>query len=273
MSENPSDRMPRGGIKEILGTSGKGSRLSFVGVVGFLSLWAAVSVSGLINPLLLPSPIRVIQAVSDVGFDLIHHVLATIIRVIAGLLLGAAAGMLAGISMQYSRKVFVLLDGLIETFRPIPPVALIPFFILIFGFAEVGKLLIVTLGVSLIIVVTTLEAINRVPTGVLRWGLVSGLSRTSLFRKVLLPSAWPEMRGGFRISLALAMTLVIVSEFMGAKHGLGYLINVSKITLTTPTILLSIIIIGWLGWAFDRVIRLVFDKTCAWDIRAKGAIR
>ena len=47
----------------------------------------------------------------------------------------------------------------------------------------------------------------------------------------------PEMRGGFRIALAAAITLVVVSEFMGASFGLGYLISVSKVTLTIPTIL------------------------------------
>jgi ABC-type nitrate/sulfonate/bicarbonate transport system permease component len=55
------------------------------------------------------------------------------------------------------------------------------------------------------------------------------------------------MRVGFRIALAAAITLVIVAEFMGATYGLGYLISVSKVTLTTPTILLSTFLLGWLG--------------------------
>ncbi len=273
MNKIRNNRLFPGSTKQVLGSSGKGSKLSLIGVVGFLTLWAVISTSGLVNPLLLPSPLRVLQAVGDVGIDLIYHVLATIARVIVGLLLGAVTGIVVGVVMQYSKKMYVILDGLIETFRPIPPVALVPFFILVFGFAEIGKLLLVMLGVSLLMVVTTIEAINRVPTGILRWGLVSGLPRISLFLKVLIPAAWPEMRGGSRISLALAITLVIVSEYMGARYGLGYLINVSKITLTTPTILLSIIIVGWVGWTLDRLIRLIFDKTCAWDIRAQGAIR
>jgi ABC-type nitrate/sulfonate/bicarbonate transport system permease component len=121
-------------------------------------------------------------------------------------------------------------------------------------------------------VVDTVEAIERVPASLIRLGLISKISRPSLFRKIIIPSAWPEMRGGFRIALALAFTLVIVSEFMGATYGLGYLINVSKVTLTTPTILLSIIILGCLGWFFDKALRLLFDKTCFWETRAKGAV-
>jgi taurine transport system permease protein len=182
-------------------------------------------------------------------------------------------GAALGIVMQYSRRAFILLDGIVETSRPIPPVAVVPFVILIFGFAEIGKIILVTLGTGLVITVATVEAIERVPTSLVKWGLVSGLKRRDLFARIILPAAIPELRSGSRIALAVAIALVIVSEFMGATYGLGYLINVSKITLTTPTLLLSIIILGLISWTLDRLIRMSFDHWCAWDVRAKGAVK
>ena len=247
--------------------------LSIIGILFFFSLWVILSMFEFVNPLILPSPVRVIGSIVDVGYDLLLHLLFTTIRIVIGLMFGSIIGMFVGVLMQYFRIVYVLLDGIIETFRPIPPVALMPFIILIFGFSEFGKLFIVTIGVSLVIIVDTVEAIERVPAGILRFGLISGISRFALFKRIIIPAAWPEMRSGFRIALALAVTLVIVSEFMGATYGLGYLINVSKITLTTPTIFLSIILLGWLGWGFDRMLRLLFHKTCFWDVRAKGALK
>lgn len=257
----------------VLGSSGKRTPLSLLGVLCALLLWATLSFSGVVNPLLLPSPLRVILAAKDIGFDLLWHIFATVIRILVGLFLGCVLGLSVGVLMQFSRTAFVFLDGIVETSRPIPPVAMVPFFILIFGFAEDGKLLLVALGTGLVITVATVEAIERVPSGVIRWGLVSGLSRAGLFRYVILPAALPDMRTGARIALATAITLVIVSEFMGSKYGLGYLINVSKITLTTPTIILCVIVLGWLSWGMDRVLRLAFDRVSAWDIRAKGAVR
>lgn len=259
--------------KYSIGSVGAPKSLSLFGVLFFISLWVILSVFEIVNPLILPSPVRVIGSISDVGYNLLLHLLFTTARVVTGLIFGSIIGIFVGVLMQYFRNVYVLLDGIIETFRPVPPVALMPFVILIFGFSEFGKLFIVTIGVSLIIIVDTVEAIERVPAGILRLGLISGISRFALFKRIILPAAWPEMRGGFRIALALAFTLVIVSEFMGATYGLGYLINISKITLTTPTIFLSIILLGWLGWGFDRMLRLLFYKTCFWDIKAKGALK
>jgi sulfonate transport system permease protein len=257
----------------VLGSSAKRTPLSLVGVLSIIILWTLLSSFKLVNPLLLPSPMRVIVAAKDIGFDLAWHVLATVIRALAGLFLGGVVGFSVGVLMQYSRRAFILLDGVVETSRPVPPVALVPFFILLFGFSEYGKILLVALGTGLVITVATVEAIERVPSGVVRWGLVSGLSRAGLFRYIILPAALPDMRTGARIALATAITLVIVSEFMGSTYGLGYLINVSKITLTTPTIVLCIIILGWLSWGLDRALRLAFDRVSAWDIRAKGAVR
>ncbi|MFC1724262.1 ABC transporter permease [candidate division KSB1 bacterium] len=256
-----------------LGSDIRSNKLSSLSVITFFILWLILSQLDLINELILPSPLRVILSIKDVGFVLVYHITATIVRILIGFTLGVCFGILIGTLMQYFRTMFIILDGIIETFRPVPPVALVPFFILIFGFSEFGKILLVVLGTTLVMVVGTIEAIERIPVGLMRWGLISGLSRKALFLKVILPASWPEMRGSLRIAMALAITLVIVSEFMGASYGLGYLINISKVTLTTPTILLSVIILGWIGWSFDKLLRLLYSKTCKWDIRAKGAIQ
>jgi ABC-type nitrate/sulfonate/bicarbonate transport system permease component len=256
-----------------LGSAGGRSRTTWFGVVGFLIIWLIVSSLQIVRPLILPSPVRVLEAAEDIGFTLVWHVLATTVRVIVGFVTGVLVGAFIGIMMQYSRKVFILLDGIIETVRPVPIVATIPFIILIFGFAEVGKFLVAVIGVAVIIVVSTIEAIERIPAGIVRWGLVSGLSKPEQFIRVFLPAAWPEMRAGFRISIALAVTLVVVAEFMGATYGLGYLISISKVTLSTPTMFLCIMIAGWLGWGLDKLVQVLFDKTCAWDLKAKGATR
>jgi sulfonate transport system permease protein len=257
----------------VLGSTGGRTMVPTLVVGVLLILWQLVARTGIINPLLLPAPLSVLLAARDIGPALGFHLAATVTRIVTGFVLGACLGTGIGLSMQYSRRVFLLLDGIVETSRPIPPVALVPFFLLVFGFAESGKILLVTVGTSLIMVVATVEAIERVPAGILRWGLVLGLPRRTLFRRIILPAAIPELRTGLRVALAVSVTLVIVSEFMGATYGLGYLINVAKVTLTTPTLVLSVILLGWVSWGLDQIVRAIFDRVSAWDLRAKGALK
>lgn len=254
-----------------LGSQGGGSLISLTGVVALIAIWWIVASLELVSSLILPSPMRVLYSAKDVGWDLLEHTLATTIRIIIGLFFGLLFGASIGFSMQFSRKVYLSLDGLIESIRPIPPVATVPFFILIFGFSEIGKFILVLLGTGLVTTIATIEAIERVDPALIRWGLVCGLKRKTLFKKIILPAVLPEMRGGVRIAHATAVTLVIVSEFMGSRYGLGYLINVSKITLTTSTIFLATLILGWVNWSLDKGIRMAFDHFCFWDIRAKDA--
>ena len=256
----------------VLGSEGRSGLLPYVPIAGALLAWGIVSVSGWGTPLLIPTPLRVLQAAYDVGWTFVPHCLATLLRICVGFFVAAIGGVTVGTIMQYNATIFRLLDGLVQTARPVPPVAVLPFMILVFGFSETGRLVVVVLGSGLLLTVTTIEAIKRVPMGVIRWGIVCGLVRRDLFMKVILPAAWPDMRGGFRVALALAISLVVVSEFMGARHGLGYLISVSKITLTTPTLLFTIVVLGWLGWGLDRALTCAFDRTTGWDRRAERAV-
>jgi ABC-type nitrate/sulfonate/bicarbonate transport system permease component len=239
----------------------------------FLILWALLSYSRAVDPLLLPPPHRVILAVTDIGPTLFAHFFSTVARVAAGFLVAVGLGSLIGIWMQKNWVAYGVLDGLIETWRPVPPVALIPFFILIFGFAESGRLTLVVLGSMLIVIVTVVESLDRVSPALVQFGLVAGLSKEDLFRKILIPAALPHTRAGLRVALAACITIVVASEFLGARYGLGYLISVSKVTLTTPTIFLCIILLGLVGFAFDALLRNTINRLTRWEHSSREALR
>jgi taurine transport system permease protein len=258
-------------MSPFLSSHSKKGLISYAGVPIFLGLWALLSYSGAVNSLVLPTPDRVFLSISDIGAPLVSHIAATTARIVVGFLAAAITGSAIGIFMQYNRAAFALLDGLVETWRPIPPVALVPFFILIFGFSEIGRLILVVLGTALVIVVTVIEAIDRVPPAIVRFGLVASLSRREMFISIVIPASIPTAKAGFRIGLALAITLVVVSEFLGSQYGLGYLINVSKITLTTPTILLCVFLLGIIGFLLDLALRAVFGYFAKWEYSAREA--
>lgn len=247
--------------------------ISFIIPILFIIIWFIVTELGIIKTLYLPHPISVIKAAFDTKNTLLIHTLYTIFRLVIGYFLGIILGFLVGLLMKYSKLIDRLFYKLVESWRPVPPVALVPFFILWFGFSSFGKILLVTLGVSLIMVVNTYEAINNVKPIYLKAAYSLGATKFRIYKSVIIPAIIPELKAGFRISLAIGFSLVIVSEFMGAEYGLGYLINVSKITFSTHTILLSIIIISFIAVFIDIAIQFLTDCLTKWAPRMDEAIQ
>lgn len=256
---------------EILSSFRSKGALAWTAAPAMLVIWTGASVLGVVDPVLLPTPVRVLEAVGDIGPNLALHVAATVVRVMAGFLICVVIGSVLGVWMQRNRVAYAILDGLIETWRPVPPVALLPFFLLIFGFSETGRMALIALGGTLVTTVTVVEALHKTPVPLVRLGLVLGLTRRQMFRLILIPAAIPRLAAGFRIALALVFSLVIVSEFLGAPFGLGYLISVAKVTLTTPTMLLCIIILGLIGFASDTALRATLTYLTRWEPTAREA--
>lgn len=248
-------------------------RVSVLVPFSLVLIWVCVTEWGLISPLLLPSPRKVFGALRDIGLAKVaNHTAITFVRILVGFAIGATCGYAVGVCMQLSRVVFVILDPIVQPSRAVPPVALLPFFILVFGFSEIGRIVLISLGTSLVVCVGTIEAINRVAPSIVKLGLVMGLSRKKLYWRVIIPASLPELRGTLRIALALAITLVIVAEFLGVQSGLGYLINLARVTLSTHTIIVAVIIISTLSWSLDRLIVFVFRKTFQWDRRSEREV-
>lgn len=246
--------------------------LRFLIPISLLMFWFFSTHFGLIKPLYLPKPIKVFEALFDIKNNIFKHILASSIRLIFGYILGIFTGIYIGLKMRASKNVENLLYNTIESWRPIPPVALVPFFILWFQFSTFGKIFLVSLGVALIMIVTTYEAAGNVKPIYLKAAYSLGASNKKVFKSVVLPALIPELTSGLRISIAVGFGLVVVSELMGAKYGLGYLINISRVTFSTHTIFLCIIIIGLISVIFDKIIQFVTNKLTRWSQKSFDAI-
>lgn len=239
--------------------------ISILGPITLFSLWFTLTNTGIIRPLYLPTPQSVGFAFLELKQDIFFHVFATTIRIIIGYIVGVTLGIGLGFLMSYNRYVYTFLNSIIESWRPVPPVALIPFFILWFGFSNAGKIVLVALGVALVMVVSTFESIRNVNPTYIQAAYSLGATKKKVFSSVILSAVLPHVRSGLRISLALAISLVVVSEFLGADRGIGYLINISKVTFNTPAILLGILILGLLSFILDSFLQLILARMTSWS--------
>jgi len=218
-----------------------------------------------IPELIFPSPLSVARAAQSLGPDLIRHAGITLGRVTLGWAIGVFLGILMGLILYANRAVRLVLHPLIEAVRPLPPVALIPFFIIWFGLSLVGQLTLIALGCFMVLTINTFTAAGLVPSVYLRAATVLGAPRREIYRTILLPAIVPSLIGGVRIAAALAFGLGVAAEFMGAQSGLGFLMMVARRTLNTNTILLGMIIVGIESYVFDALLRAVGRYLTRWS--------
>jgi ABC-type nitrate/sulfonate/bicarbonate transport system permease component len=246
-----------------------GLRLAAVAV--FLGLWSAaaglVVLLGLFNPIFLPGPWIVLGAIVELAMkgQLWVHTASTLERVALGFTTGALAALILGLIAGYVRAVGDLVEPIIELLRPIPPLAVLPLFIVWVGIGEGSKIGFITYATFFPMFLTTVHAVRQIDPLLLRAARSLGARRLQLFLRVILPAALPDILTGLRLGVALSFFVIVISEFIGAEHGLGYLINDGRNFFLVPQMLGSAIVLGLLGYAGNALVRRLERRLLRWQ--------
>jgi ABC-type nitrate/sulfonate/bicarbonate transport system permease component len=246
-------------------------RLRVVAIAGFLALWSAVSglvvLLQLFNPIFLPGPWMVLGRVLELGVkgQLWAHVAATMERVAVGFVTGAVAAVVLGILAGHVRVVRNLVEPIVELLRPIPPLAVLPLFIVWIGIGEASKVGFITYATFFPMFLTTVHGVRQIDPLLLRAAQSLGATRSQLFHRVILPAALPEILTGLRLGVALSFFVIVISEFIGAEHGLGYLINDGRNFFLVPQMLGAAIVLGLLGYAGNALVRFLERRLLRWQ--------
>lgn len=257
VNQSPSHRWstPSSGVQQLLWGA--------AGIVLVVIIWTIAS-AWKADPVILPSPLKTVTTFWDYllraypgvgGHTLWQHALISTARIAAGWLAGVVLGMLLGSVMAAVRPIRHLLDPLIEITRPLPPLAFIPLFIVWFGIGETSKFLLILVGVTPVMIISTLAALDGVPKDLIQASQALGASNLRTLLIVRLRSALPGLITGMRLSLGGAWTGIIAVELLAATSGLGYLINNAGVNLQTPLVLSGIAMISILGILLDASLR------------------
>jgi ABC-type nitrate/sulfonate/bicarbonate transport system permease component len=228
--------------------------------------WELAAHLGLVSQLALPPLSQVVVAWLDMvrSGELVSHAASSLRRAGAGLAIAAAVGTALGIAMAWWRPVNAALGPLVQIFYPMPKSALIPVTVLWLGFGDGSKILLIFLGCMLPV---TIGAFNgaRGSDQALVWSARSmGASRMRILWDVVLPSALPEILNGVRTALALAFILLVSSELIVAREGLGYLIGYLGANGTYDAMFAVVLTVAFLGFAADRGYQLVAERLLLW---------
>ena len=187
-------------------------------------------------------------------------------RVVQGFVLAAVIGVPLGLLIGWSKLIAQMFDPLIQSLRPIPITAWLPFSIAIFGIRDIGSIFLIFLGGFYAIVVNTTQGARDVDRNLVRAALMMGSSRSQLLYRVVLPAAMPSIFTGLRIGLGISWTAVIVSEMVAVKSGLGYVLWDAYYMGRMDIVLADMVSIGAMGFISDRLIVFIERKVLVWRI-------
>ena len=228
--------------------------------------WQLIAQFELVSSTALPPLTQVGGAWLDLlrSGDLLKNAAPSLYRAGAGLALAVAAGVVLGIAMAWWRPVNVVLGPLVEAFYPMPKSALIPVTVIWLGFGDGSKILLIFLGCMLPV---TIGAYNgaRSTEQVLVWSArCMGAGRLRMMWDVVVPSALPELFNGIRTALALAFILMVTSELIVAREGLGNLIGFLGANGSYAAMYAVVLTVALMGFAADRIYQVVTQRVLAW---------
>jgi NitT/TauT family transport system permease protein len=228
-----------------------------IGAVVILVVWAAVVIAFDYPPYILPGPLAVFgrfgTALADGTFG--PHLVTTLVEVLAGLAVGGALGLLVGYALARSRVFGAVVSPYLVAAQSTPILALAPLIALWFGTGLASRVVICALIVFFPIAVSTMVGLRTVDPRLLEMGRSLRATTGQVLWTIEAPAALPQILGGFRIGVTLAVIGAIVAEWAGGERGLGVLINLARGSLfDIPLLFATLLLIAIVGVALYAVV-------------------
>jgi acyl-CoA synthetase (AMP-forming)/AMP-acid ligase II/ABC-type nitrate/sulfonate/bicarbonate transport system permease component len=244
-----------------------GEHKKWIGPVALIALWFLITVTKMVDPFFLPSPVTVgkqlgILLTKAVTYE---HILKTFYRMMAGYFIAVGIGVPLGIVLGYWEKVYDSVEFIIDFFRSFPATAMFPLFMLAFGLGDGSKIALVVFGCALLILVNTTYGVHGGSRTRKMVAETMKASEAYIMAKVVLPEALPQIAAGLRLALSLSLIIVVVLEmFIGTKRGLGFLIYNAHMTYQIADMYAFIVLAGLIGYFINQGFVKLEDKVIHW---------
>jgi len=237
--------------------------LSMAGFLILLAVWQAVSWAEIFPPVLLPSPLAVAAAIQELWVRgvLLGHVADSFYRFLAGYVLAVTLGVPFGLLAGWSRRLEALVEPLLQTVRPISPIAWMPLAILWFGIGNQPTIFIIFLAAFFPITLSAIAAVKSVDPLLLRVAQNFGATPGQILLKIVAPASFPYLAAGLHMALGAAWIFLVAGEMVGVRSGLGFLIIDGRNQVRYDLVMASMVIIGVLGMLIDRLMRAIELRT------------
>jgi len=267
MTTEATTRFDAGGLAKIeFSRRASALFMRYLPLLILAAVWELSSRLGLVSTLALPPLSAVLESWVSLMLsgDIVTNTADSLWRLSAGLGMAIVFGTLIGVLMAWYKPLDVLMNPIVQVFYPMPKSALIPVTVLWLGFGHWSKIVLIFIGCMLPV---TLSAYNgaRGTEQFLVWSARSmGASRRRTLLEVVLPSALPEILSGIRTALALSFILMVASELIVARSGLGYMIGWLGDGGVYDAMFAVVMTVSILGFAADRGYLMLMKRVLSW---------
>ncbi|MDE3088682.1 MAG: ABC transporter permease [Chloroflexota bacterium] len=240
--------------------------LSISGLLVFFLAWEYVGTSGLINPLFVSAPSKILAAAvrmvqqGDLWNDLYVSGTEFFIGFALAILVGIPLGMLLG----WYRTVYYIFDPFVSALNATPRIALTPLFIIWFGIGIWSKVALVFLGAIFPIILNTFSGVRTLDELLLRAARSFGANDRQIFKTIVLPGSVPFILSGLRLGLGRALVGIVVGELVAATAGIGYEMAIAGATFQTDKLFVGVLILTAFGVLFTEGLNRLEHRFDAW---------
>lgn len=239
-----------------------------------IAIWEIASAWGWSGAVLFPPPSAflsyAVESDFQVGFGreamtIPFAIVASALRVLAGLALGFVAAIAAGIFISASRTVSDMLMPIVRGLAPIAPIAWIPLGIVLFGIGNPTAIFVVFMGVFFILTISTVAAVGSVDQKLIKTAKSFGATKFQVWTRVIFPAVLPQVFTMLRINFFAAWMAVLAAEMVGLKNGLGMMIILGREMFNTNLILLGMCMVGVTGYLVDVLLVQIQRRILWWE--------
>jgi ABC-type nitrate/sulfonate/bicarbonate transport system permease component len=239
-------------------------------VVLFFVVWQVVAMLNqqvkLVNPLFLVPPLDLRHTLVRQWHEglLVADLKASLSAASQGYVIGCLLGLLTGIITGYRQLAQRLWDPVVQIFRPIPPLAFLPMFILYLGIGELTRVLFIAYSVYFYTYMSAMQGVRHVDPLHIRAALSLGASHRRIFWSIILPGSMPHVMTGLRVSAGMSLFVLVAAELIAADAGIGYRIMWARQYFEVDTMLFDAFLIGFLGFLIDSAMRRLERRILRW---------
>jgi ABC-type nitrate/sulfonate/bicarbonate transport system permease component len=193
------------------------------------------------------------------------NLLPSLGRMLGGWAAASLIGIAAGVAIGRLPVLADLSEPIVHFARAVPPAILVPVFLVMFPVGTPVELATIVFGVLWPVLLNSIDGARQVHPGHIEAARAFRIPAFQRLVRIILPSAAPKIFAGLRVALALALTMMIISEFVGSTDGIGREENVAWTTFDVPVIWAVIILLGLLGIIFNALFGVLEHRILAWQ--------